>query len=42
MTKHRCPGLEVHEVFAVVGADTLFGVAATVDSRFPDFQELEL
>lgn len=25
-------------MFAVVGADTLFSVAATVDSRFPDFR----
>lgn len=42
MTKHRCPGLEAHEVFAVVGVDTLFTVAATMDSRVPDFQELDL
>lgn len=42
MTKHSCPGLEVHEVFAVIGADTLFCVTATVDSRFPDFQLLNL
>lgn len=42
MTKHRCPGLEVHEVFAVVGVETLFSVAATMDSRLPDFQELDL
>lgn len=42
VTKHRCPGLEVHEVFAVAGADTLCRVTATVDSRFPDSQSLNL
>lgn len=42
MTKHRWPGLEVHEVFAVVGVETLFSVAATMDSRLPGFQELDL
>lgn len=42
MAKHGCLRLEVHEVFAVVGVDTLFSVAATMDSRLPDFQELDL
>lgn len=42
MTKHRCPGLEVHKVYAVVGVDSIFSVAATMDSRLPDFQELDL
>lgn len=42
LTKHRCPGLEVHEVFAVAGADTLCRVTVTVDSRFPDSQSLDL
>lgn len=42
MTKHRCPGLEVHKVHAVVGVDSIFSVAATMDSRLPDFQELDL
>lgn len=42
MTKYGCLGLEVHEVFAVAGVDTLFSVVATMDSRLPDFQELDL